>query len=127
MPIYEYRCTACGHELEKLQKMSDAPLTDCPACEQSTLVKKISAAGFRLKGGGWYETDFKKDGKRNLAGDGAGKDAPDASKDASTKSTSESSGSSAATSKPSGESGSGGKKPASEGGSGGKSSSNSAA
>jgi len=69
MPIYEYQCKACGHELEKIQKMSDAPLTECPACGRSELVKKISAAGFRLKGGGWYETDFKKDGKRNLAGD----------------------------------------------------------
>lgn len=75
MPIYEYRCQACGHELEKLQKLSDAPLVDCPACGQPTLSKLISAAGFRLKGGGWYETDFKKDGKRNLAGesDAAGK------------------------------------------------------
>ncbi len=69
MPIYEYRCNACEHELEKLQKMSDDPLTDCPACGQSALKRLISAAGFRLKGGGWYETDFKKDGKRNLAGD----------------------------------------------------------
>jgi putative FmdB family regulatory protein len=74
MPIYEYRCQACGHELEKLQKLSDDPLTECPACHESALVKKISAAGFRLKGGGWYETDFKKDGKRNLAGDSAGKE-----------------------------------------------------
>ena len=69
MPIYEYRCTACDHELEALQKISDAPLTDCPACKNASLVKKVSAAAFRLKGGGWYETDFKKDGKRNLAGD----------------------------------------------------------
>jgi putative FmdB family regulatory protein len=69
MPIYEYRCNACEYELEKLQKMSDEPLTDCPACGQSELKRLISAAGFRLKGGGWYETDFKKDGKRNLAGD----------------------------------------------------------
>ncbi|NDY94986.1 FmdB family zinc ribbon protein [Wenzhouxiangella limi] len=76
MPIYEYRCQSCGHELEKLQKLSDAPLVDCPACGKPDLTKLISAAGFRLKGGGWYETDFKKDGKRNLAGDsdGAGKD-----------------------------------------------------
>lgn len=72
MPIYEYRCTACEHELEALQKISDAPLTHCPACNSESLVKKVSAAAFRLKGGGWYETDFKKDGKRNLAGD-AGK------------------------------------------------------
>ncbi len=75
MPIYEYRCSSCGHELEKLQKISDPALTDCPACGQASLVKLISAAGFRLKGGGWYETDFKKDGKRNLAGDGADKSA----------------------------------------------------
>ena len=59
MPIYEYQCQSCGHELEKLQKMSDAPLTDCPSCDTDGLQKKISAAGFRLKGTGWYETDFK--------------------------------------------------------------------
>jgi putative FmdB family regulatory protein len=74
MPIYEYRCTACGHELEKLQKISDPPLTDCPACGQASLTKLVSAAAFRLKGGGWYETDFKKDGKRNLAGEGDAKE-----------------------------------------------------
>ncbi len=73
MPIYEYRCQSCGHELEKLQKMSDEPLVDCPNCGQPALTKLVSAAGFRLKGGGWYETDFKKDGKRNLAGDAGGK------------------------------------------------------
>ncbi|MCB1583624.1 MAG: zinc ribbon domain-containing protein [Marinicella sp.] len=64
MPIYEYQCQSCGHELEKLQKISDAPLTDCPACDTDQLVKKISAAGFRLKGTGWYETDFKNKGKK---------------------------------------------------------------
>lgn len=66
MPIYEYRCEHCGHELEKMQKLADAPLTDCPACGQSTLKKLISASGFRLKGSGWYETDFKKGDKKNL-------------------------------------------------------------
>jgi len=66
MPIYEYRCNACGHELEKIQRMSDQPLADCPDCGAPELQRLISAAGFRLKGGGWYETDFKKDGKRNL-------------------------------------------------------------
>ena len=66
MPIYEYRCESCGYELEKLQKVSDAPLTDCPACGRPDLKKKISAAGFRLKGGGWYETDFKQANKKNL-------------------------------------------------------------
>jgi putative FmdB family regulatory protein len=66
MPFYEYRCDACGHELEALQKVSDPPLDDCPACGRPTLKKLISAAGFRLKGGGWYETDFKSGGKKNL-------------------------------------------------------------
>jgi putative FmdB family regulatory protein len=70
MPIYEYRCQSCGHELEKLQKMSDQPLVDCPECGEPALTKLVSAAGFRLKGGGWYETDFKKDNKRNIAGEG---------------------------------------------------------
>ncbi len=69
MPIYEYQCGSCGHELEVIQKMSDRPLTDCPDCRDPALRRKISAAGFRLKGGGWYETDFKQSGKRNLAGD----------------------------------------------------------
>lgn len=66
MPFYEYRCDACGHELEAMQKMSDAPLKECPSCHQQTLTKLISAAGFRLKGGGWYETDFKGGSKKNL-------------------------------------------------------------
>lgn len=66
MPIYEYRCAACGHELEALQKMSDDPLTQCPACEKDELKKLISAAGFRLKGDGWYETDYKTGDKKNL-------------------------------------------------------------
>ena len=66
MPLYEYRCDACGHELEAMQKMSDAPLTDCPKCGESALKKLISAAAFRLKGGGWYETDFKNGKKKNL-------------------------------------------------------------
>ena len=69
MPIYEYRCNACQHELEALQKMSDEPLVDCPACQQPELTKLISAAGFRLSGGGWYETDFKSGNKKNLSGD----------------------------------------------------------
>ena len=79
MPIYEYQCHSCGHELVKIQRMSDAPLTDCPECGQAELRKKVSAAGFRLKGGGWYETDFKKGGQRNVHGsdNGASKAAPD--------------------------------------------------
>ncbi|MEK6749164.1 MAG: zinc ribbon domain-containing protein [Pseudomonadota bacterium] len=59
MPTYEYQCTTCGHALEAFQRMSDAQLTDCPACGKPTLEKKISASGFQLKGTGWYETDFK--------------------------------------------------------------------
>ena len=69
MPIYEYRCEACSHELEALQKLSDAPLVECPSCKAPALRKQVSAAGFRLKGGGWYETDFKSGGKKNVAGD----------------------------------------------------------
>ncbi|MEY4768870.1 MAG: hypothetical protein RL637_1509 [Pseudomonadota bacterium] len=67
MPIYEYHCSACGHEHEALQKLNDLPLIDCPACTEPELKKKISAAGFRLKGGGWYETDFKSGSKKNVA------------------------------------------------------------
>ncbi len=70
MPIYEYRCEACGHVEEALQKLSDAALVDCPACKKPDLKKQISAAGFRLKGGGWYETDFKSGSKKNIAGEG---------------------------------------------------------
>lgn len=66
MPIYEYRCESCGEQLEKLQKLSDAPLEICPSCGKPELKKLISAAGFRLKGSGWYETDFKKDKQKNL-------------------------------------------------------------
>ncbi|MDH5545738.1 MAG: zinc ribbon domain-containing protein [Gammaproteobacteria bacterium] len=69
MPIYEYECKKCGHTLEAIQKMSDAPLVDCPECGDAALKKLISAAGFRLKGGGWYETDFKSGSKKNIAGD----------------------------------------------------------
>ena len=69
MPIYEYQCQACGNEHEALQKMSAEPLVTCPACNKPELMKKISAAGFRLKGGGWYETDFKSGNKKNVAGE----------------------------------------------------------
>lgn len=67
MPIYAYQCQTCGHQLEALQKMSDAALTDCPQCQTPNLKKQVSAAAFRLGGSGWYETDFKKDNKKNLA------------------------------------------------------------
>ncbi len=67
MPIYEYECKACGHEVEAIQKMVDEPLTECPSCTKKELTKLISAAGFRLKGAGWYETDFKSDSRKNIA------------------------------------------------------------
>lgn len=67
MPIYEYQCKACGHRLEALQKMSEDALTDCPQCTQATLTKLVSAAAFRLKGQGWYETDFKNANQKGLA------------------------------------------------------------
>ena len=63
MPIYAYRCTECGHAEDILQKMSDAPLTTCPACGQSTYAKQVTAAGFQLKGSGWYVTDFRNNAK----------------------------------------------------------------
>ena len=70
MPIYEYHCQDCGHELETIQKISAPLLTDCPACGEPALKKKISAVAFRLKGSGWYETDFKSDDKkRNIVKD----------------------------------------------------------
>ena len=70
MPIYEYQCKACHHELEVIQKLSEEPLKFCPECGKPELSKLVSAAGFRLKGGGWYETDFKSgDKKKNIAGD----------------------------------------------------------
>lgn len=59
MPIYEYRCASCGHTKDHLQKMSDAPLTDCPECGKSSYAKALTAPGFQLKGSGWYQTDFK--------------------------------------------------------------------
>ena len=70
MPIYEYQCESCGHSLEALQKISDSPLVDCPACGAANLQKLVSAASFRLKGGGWYETDFKTGDKKQLADSG---------------------------------------------------------
>lgn len=83
MPIYEYACGNCEHTLDALQKMSDDPLRDCPECGEAQLKRLISAPRFRLKGSGWYETDFKKDNQRNVLkddGDGGkadGKEKPD--------------------------------------------------
>ncbi|MGA7802984.1 MAG: zinc ribbon domain-containing protein [Gammaproteobacteria bacterium] len=78
MPIYEYACSNCGHHLEAIQKMSDAALVDCPQCGKPSLQKQISASGFRLKGAGWYETDFKSGSKRNVADSDSKKSEPKA-------------------------------------------------
>ncbi len=87
MPIYEYRCSSCGHELETLQKFADAPLTECPACKAATLVKLVSAAGFQLKGSGWYATDFRGGSSAaKPAADTAAKSGADAGSGADTKS-----------------------------------------
>lgn len=69
MPFYDYICSNCGHEFDALQKIADAPLTDCPQCNKSCLSKKVTAPVFRLKGGGWYETDFKTGDKKNIIHD----------------------------------------------------------
>lgn len=64
MPIYEYRCEVCGHQEEFLQKVSEPPLTECPVCRKPTFTKLLSAAGFQLKGSGWYATDFRSKGSK---------------------------------------------------------------
>ena len=87
MPIYEYRCEACGHYLDALQKLTDEPLKECPECA-GNLRRLISKPSFRLKGGGWYETDFKsdKERKRNVVGDGEKSDSKTAASDKAEKS-----------------------------------------
>ncbi|MGH8279082.1 MAG: FmdB family zinc ribbon protein [Gammaproteobacteria bacterium] len=76
MPIYEYQCCACGHHLEALQKLREAPLKQCPNCHRPELRKLVSAARFRLKGTGWYETDFKTAHRHNVL-NGGDRSAPD--------------------------------------------------
>ena len=66
MPIYEYKCSKCEHQFEIIQRFSDNPLESCPKCGQKSIKKLVSAPSFRLKGGGWYETDFKTGKKRNI-------------------------------------------------------------
>ncbi|PID46253.1 MAG: transcriptional regulator [Proteobacteria bacterium] len=78
MPIYEYQCAKCGHVEEVIQKVSDAPLTICPSCNEPELHKQVTAAGFRLSGGGWYETDFKSGNKKNLKEEGGHSDSTSA-------------------------------------------------
>lgn len=93
MPIYEYVCNECGHQLEALQKMSDAPLLECPDCDKEALKKKISAPGFRLSGSGWYETDFKSNNQKNLSkGDSAEKNSSGKSDKPAAKDSSKSAG-----------------------------------
>jgi len=91
MPIYEYRCDACGEQLEKLQRINDDPFRDCPNCGRSSLRRLVSAAGFRLKGSGWYETDFKQGNRRNVLESrkekGAEESGPKTGKDAAGKDT----------------------------------------
>ncbi|TAK83090.1 MAG: zinc ribbon domain-containing protein [Betaproteobacteria bacterium] len=83
MPIYEYRCDACGHQEEFLQKLSEAPLTECPVCHKKSFNKLLSAAGFQLKGSGWYATDFKNNGKKPAEKKAEAK--PDAKKESGTE------------------------------------------
>ena len=90
MPIYEYRCSSCGHELEALQKLSEAPLTACPSCARDTLVKLVSAAGFQLKGSGWYATDFKGSGGKPSSTRDSGESKADSKSDAKSDSKSDS-------------------------------------
>lgn len=75
MPIYEYECGACGHQLDALEKISDKPMVKCPDCGRRKLKRLVSAPKFRLKGEGWYETDFKNENQRNLADKDDGKPA----------------------------------------------------
>ncbi len=85
MPIYEYVCTECDHAHEALQKISDTPLTDCPACAKPALKKMISAPRFRLSGSGWYETDFKSSNQKNLTDSGDKKSATSEKTDGASK------------------------------------------
>ena len=80
MPIYAYRCERCGHELDALQKISEPVLTDCPACGEASLQKKLTAPGFQLKGSGWYQTDFRGGAKPAAATAAAATDAPSEAK-----------------------------------------------
>jgi putative FmdB family regulatory protein len=105
MPIYEYECAACGLRKETIQKISDEPLKDCPECGKPEMKKLVSAAAFRLKGGGWYETDFKSGDKKNIAGgdkqagNKAKQDSKQAADSTTSKSTAKPAGSTATTKK----------------------------
>ena len=90
MPIYEYRCSDCGHELEALQKLSDPLLLACPACGKPALSKLVTAAGFQLKGSGWYATDFKSSGSKPAAKSTGDKDGGSKPAESKTESKAES-------------------------------------
>ncbi|SAK96675.1 FmdB family zinc ribbon protein [Caballeronia ptereochthonis] len=96
MPIYAYRCANCGHEKDVLQKLSDAPLTQCPACGTDAFSKQVTAAGFQLKGSGWYVTDFRGGNSGKSGGDGGSNDSAGASKASAPKSEETSASSSSA-------------------------------
>jgi len=102
MPIYAYRCTSCGHAKDVLRKMSDPPLSVCPACGAATFAKQVTAAGFQLKGSGWYVTDFRGDKNAKKPADAAAAPAGDAAKPASEATPAKPAGD-AAPSKPAGE------------------------
>ncbi|KKB65193.1 FmdB family transcriptional regulator [Robbsia andropogonis] len=100
MPIYAYRCESCGFQKDVLRKMSDPPLTDCPSCGKATFQKQVTAAGFQLKGSGWYVTDFRDNGNKSsgtgAASDGAAEGAAATGGDAKSGSSGDTSGSAAA-------------------------------
>ena len=88
MPIYAYKCSACGHQQDVLQKLSDAPLTDCPQCGQAAFSKQLTAAGFQLKGSGWYVTDFRNNSGGKSGGSAASSSTPSTENSSSTESSS---------------------------------------
>ena len=102
MPIYAYRCSACGHAKDVLQKLSDAPLTTCPVCSADTFSKQVTAAGFQLKGSGWYVTDFRGGNSGGGAAPAAGTTAAAAAEPAKSESSGTTEASSASSSTPCG-------------------------
>jgi putative FmdB family regulatory protein len=86
MPIYEYQCKDCSHNFDKLQKMNDAPLVACPKCHEDSLQKQVTAPSFKLKGTGWYETDFKNKGKPESSTDAKSESKPETKSESKTES-----------------------------------------
>ncbi len=100
MPIYEYRCTACGHKDDHLQKVTEAPLTKCPACGKRKYQKQLSAAGFQLKGSGWYVTDFRGGKQAETKAETKGESAPEGKSEAKAEAKPEKKGEAKAEAKP---------------------------